>query len=87
MITLEKKALFYKALSDPIRLKIIEYLMKSYNPKCICEISKITNREQSVIFRHIQILKNAKIINTQKEKKYLMCEILNKEKTKKILEE
>ena len=85
MKNLEEKSRLYKALGEPIRLKIIEYLMEKGQCTCICELSKLLKRDQSVIFRHIQILKNADILNTNKEAKYLMCCIKDKDKIKKIL--
>ncbi|MFH1682223.1 MAG: metalloregulator ArsR/SmtB family transcription factor [Candidatus Woesearchaeota archaeon] len=85
MKNLEEKSRLYKALGEPIRLKIIEYLLKKRACVCICELSKLLNRDQSVIFRHIQILKDAGILNTNKEAKYLLCCIKDKDKIKRIL--
>ncbi|MFH1052856.1 MAG: ArsR family transcriptional regulator [Candidatus Woesearchaeota archaeon] len=87
MNNLDEKSRLYKALGEPIRLRIIEYLMKKGQCACICELSKFLKRDQSVIFRHIQILNQAGIINTNKEAKYLMCCIKDKKKIKKLLED
>ncbi|MFH1316674.1 MAG: metalloregulator ArsR/SmtB family transcription factor [Candidatus Woesearchaeota archaeon] len=87
MNNLEYKSRLYKALGEPIRLRIIQYLMKKGQCTCICELSKLLKRDQSVIFRHIQILKQAGIINTNKKAKYLMCCIKDKDKIKKLLED
>ena len=87
MKNLEQKSRLHKALGEPIRLKIIEYLMKKGQCTCICELSKLLKRDQSVIFRHIHILKGAGILNTNKEAKYLMCCIKDKDKFKRILED
>lgn len=87
MKTLAEKSRLYKALGEPIRLKIIEYLLKKGQCTCICELSKLLERDQSVIFRHIQILREADILNTNKEAKYLMCCIKDKDKIKRILED
>ncbi len=86
MSLIDKKARFFKALSDPIRLKIIRYLLRKGQCTCICRLSKSLGRDQSVIFRHIEILKNADIINAQKEGRMLFCCIKDKKKVKKILE-
>lgn len=87
MKNLEEKARLYKALGEPIRLKIIEYLLKKGKCTCICELSKLLERDQSVIFRHMQMLKEAGVLNTNKEAKYLMCCIKDKDKIKRILED
>ncbi|MBL7054855.1 winged helix-turn-helix transcriptional regulator [Candidatus Woesearchaeota archaeon] len=86
MLNLEEKSKFYKALGEPIRLKIIEYLLNKKRCTCICELSKLLKRDQSVIFRHIETLKEAKIISTRKEANFLMCCLKDKDKIKKYLE-
>jgi len=87
MTNLDKKAVFYHSLGEPNRLKILEYLLNKNECTCICELSKFLKRDQSVVFRHIQILKEANLLNTKKEAKYLRCCIKNKEKVRKILED
>ncbi len=87
MTDLLKKAGFFKALGEPIRLKIVSYLLEKEQCVCICDLSKLLKRDQSVIFRHIQILKKEGIVSTRKEEKYLMCCIADKNKIKKYLEE
>lgn len=78
-----KKADFYKALSQEVRLWILDFLLKG--PNCICKISEHVKKDQSVVFRHIQILKKAGIIETYKVKSSLYCKINSKEKTEKLL--
>jgi DNA-binding transcriptional ArsR family regulator len=87
MKNLEQKAMLYKALGEPIRLKIIEHLLKKGSCTCICELSKALKRDQSVIFRHIQTLKDAGVLKTNKEARYLMCCIKDKNRIRKILED
>ncbi|MGM5483404.1 MAG: ArsR/SmtB family transcription factor [Nanobdellota archaeon] len=87
MKNLQHKAKLYKALGEPVRLKIVDYLLKKGECTCICELSKLLKRDQSVISRHIQVLKEADILNTNKETKYLMCCIKDKDKVMRILED
>ena len=84
---LDEKAKVYKALSEPVRLKILEYLLKRGQCTCICELSKLLKRDQSVIFRHVQVLREAGLLRTDKREKYLMCCIKDKESVKRILED
>ena len=81
----EKMSKFHKALGEPLRLRIVDYLMKKGKCTCICELSKLFGRDQSVIFRHIQILVDAGVLNTCKDGKYLMCCISDKGKLKRLL--
>lgn len=55
------------ALSDPIRLEILEYL--SEGEKCVCEIIPAFNRSQSTISKHMNILYEADILDRKVEGK------------------
>lgn len=84
-MNIEQKARFYHALSDKTRLRIVEYLLKE-QCKCICHIAEYVKKDQSTVFRHIEILKNEGLIETKKENKFLFCCIKDKEKLKRLLE-
>ncbi len=86
MSNLEKKARLFKALSEPARLKIISHLMKKECCCCICELSRILKKDPSVVFRHIEILRNAGLIKTKKESKFLHCCISDKKKLQMLLQ-
>lgn len=82
----KRKSKFFNALREPIRLKIIAHLLEKERCICICELSKALRRDQSVIFRHVQLLKEVGIISTNKNAKFLMCCIKEKSRIKKLLE-
>lgn len=79
------KSKFFKALGEPIRLRIVNYLMKQDSGVCLRHLSKVIKRDHSVIYRHVQLLKDAGIIETQKENKFLMCKIKDKNKIEELL--
>ena len=83
---IEEKSRFFKALGDPIRLKIIEYLLGKKECTCICKLARLVKRDQSVIFRHVQILKDAGIVVTRKEANFLMCCIKDKEEMNRLMD-
>lgn len=83
---IEEKSKFFKAFGDPIRLKIIEYLLGKKECTCICKLAKLIKRDQSVIFRHVQILKDAGIVVTNKKANFLMCCIKDKEKMNRLMD-
>ncbi len=85
MVDLEEKSRFFKALGDPIRLKIVHHLLKKDRCICICELAGLTKRDQSVVFRHIQILKDTGIVDTKKDACFLNCCLKDKDKIKKLL--
>ena len=49
------------ALSDPVRLEIIEYLRPG--ERCVCEIIPAFQRSQSTISKHLNILYEAGILD------------------------
>jgi DNA-binding transcriptional ArsR family regulator len=53
------RAKIFNALSDPIRLEIIEFLHDG--EKCVCEMI------QPVVSRHLKILKNAGLVKRRKK--------------------
>lgn len=55
----------FKALAHPIRLKIIKKL--SDNILCVCELNKDVEFSQSNLSQHLKILKDAGILNSQKQ--------------------
>jgi DNA-binding transcriptional ArsR family regulator len=62
---LEMKAEVLKALAQPTRLKIIEFLRNG--ERCICEIVPAINGEQSNISRHISLMQRSHLVTTRKD--------------------
>ena len=59
------KAKIFKALGNPIRLKIIRFLAEG--EKCVCEIFPHVDQTQPAVSRHLQILKDCGIIKFRKD--------------------
>lgn len=59
------KAKIFKALSDPVRLSILDFLRDG--EKCVCEIIPHVKRIQPVVSRHLKILKDSGIVIDRKE--------------------
>ena len=59
------RAEIFHALSDPIRLEIMDFLRDG--EKCVCEITPHLNLVQPLVSRHLRILKNAGLIQRRKE--------------------
>jgi len=59
------KSTVFHALSDPIRLEIVQYLRNG--EKCVCEIVPHLSLIQPLISRHIKILKDAGIVKCRKD--------------------
>ena len=61
----EKKAQIFKALSNPVRLEIMDFLADG--EKCVCEIVENLNYEQPHISKSLIKLKEAGLIKDRKE--------------------
>jgi ArsR family transcriptional regulator len=59
------KSTVFNALSDSIRLEIIDYLRDG--EKCVCEIVPHLNLIQPLVSRHLKILKDAGIVRCRKD--------------------
>ena len=59
------KAKIFIALSDPVRLDIIDFLRGG--EKCVCEIVPYVNLIQPVVSRHLKILKDCGLLKFRKE--------------------
>ena len=59
------KAKIFNALSDPIRIQIIEFLRDK--EKCVCEITPHLKLVQPLVSRHLKILKNVGMVKRRKE--------------------
>lgn len=65
----------FRALSHPVRLKILELLKDE--PKCGCDIWPVLGEEQSNISRHLAELKEAGIIDSKREGVRVLFSIKN----------
>ena len=62
---IQKNAYIIKSIGDPTRLKII-YLLEQ-GELCVCEIMAALGKPQPTVSHHMNILKNAGLLNWRKE--------------------
>ena len=65
----------FKALADPTRLKILEFIKN--DEKCICEIIPHTGKSQPNVSQHLKVMKYAGIINERKDGTRIMIKVSN----------
>ncbi len=58
-------SLFFKALADPTRLRIMNLLLRS--PFCVCEMERILNLSQPLLSRHLAYLRSCGLVESQRE--------------------
>lgn len=76
MNILDLEVRIFKAIAHPTRLSIIKQL--SENKLCVCELSEEANFTQSNMSQHLRILKDASIVNVEKEGNKMMYSVKNK---------
>jgi DNA-binding transcriptional ArsR family regulator len=59
------KAKVFYALSDPIRIEILEFIRDG--EKCVCEVVPHLNLIQPVVSRHLKILKDSGLVVDRKD--------------------
>ena len=59
------KAKIFKALSDPVRLEMLDFLRDG--EKCVCEIIPHVKLIQPVVSRHLKILKDCGLVRDRKD--------------------
>ena len=64
------RAKIFKALCDPFRLRIIEFLRD--DEKCVCEIVSYLGIIQ-LVSRHLKILKDCGLVNDRKDGNRRLC--------------
>lgn len=71
---LSRKALFFKALGDETRLKIIGIL--KVKESCLCELVAGLGIPSSTLAHHLQILERGGIVQSRKEKKFTLFSLV-----------
>jgi len=74
---LELKAEILKALAQPTRLKILEFLR--HGERCICEIIPAVDGEQSNVSRHISLMQKSHLVTTRKDGVKVMVKVTDPE--------
>lgn len=63
---MKQHALIFKALSDPVRLRII-LLLQSAGELCVCDLVAVLELPQSTISRHLAYLKRSCWVDTRRQ--------------------
>ena len=71
------QAMFFKALSHPVRIRILEALKES--DSCVNNMTKITGETQPQVSRHLKALKDAGLLKCKKNGNSICYSIKNRE--------
>ncbi|OPL18209.1 MAG: hypothetical protein AVO35_06810 [Candidatus Aegiribacteria sp. MLS_C] len=67
-ISTKRLAEFLKAMANPVRLRILEELLR--NPRCVTAIHEILGAKQPNISQHLSVLKNSGLILAERDGPY-----------------
>lgn len=81
---MKETAKFFKALSDPNRLRILKMLEK--RTLCVCEITDVLGLATSTVSKHLSILKESEFIIEEKNGKWVDYSLNSITKNKRVKE-
>ena len=62
----ERLAIIAKALSDPIRLQLVDVLRKHAGKVCVCELVPLFDVSQPTLSHHLKVLREARIVDSER---------------------
>jgi DNA-binding transcriptional ArsR family regulator len=74
----EKYACCFKALADPMRIRILNLLANNDDPVCVCEIVKHFPIQQSSISHHLKILRDCRFVLTERRGTFMYYRVNRK---------
>lgn len=77
---------FIKALSDPTRLRILNFLKDSERPLCVNAIAGMLRVTQSAVSQHLRLLRQLKLVIGRRRGNFIHYEI-NKRECEKYKQE
>jgi ArsR family transcriptional regulator len=62
----DRLAAVARALSDPIRLQLVDVLRRHAGKVCVCELTPLFDVSQSTVSHHLKVLRDAGIVDYEK---------------------
>jgi ArsR family transcriptional regulator, arsenate/arsenite/antimonite-responsive transcriptional repressor len=62
----ERMALIAKALSDPVRVQLVDVLRKHAGKVCVCELVPLFDLSQPTVSHHLKKLREAGIVDSER---------------------
>ncbi|MBF0195187.1 MAG: metalloregulator ArsR/SmtB family transcription factor [Magnetococcales bacterium] len=78
MINLDKWAAKYKALSEPLRIRLL-CLVAASPDICVCDLITITGVSQSMVSRHLAYLRNSGWLVARRQKLWMHYSVAKQE--------
>ncbi|MGA7849188.1 MAG: metalloregulator ArsR/SmtB family transcription factor [Terriglobales bacterium] len=68
----------FKALADPMRIRILNLLANNDEPVCVCEIVKHFPIQQPSISHHLKILRNSRFVLAERRGTFMYYQVNRK---------
>ena len=62
----ERMAAVAKALADPVRLQLVDVLLKHAGKVCVCELVPLFDVSQPTISHHLKVLRDAGVVGSER---------------------
>ena len=62
----ERMAQIAKALSDPVRLQLVDVLKKHAGKVCVCELVPLFDLSQPTVSHHLKVLREAGLVESER---------------------
>jgi ArsR family transcriptional regulator len=63
----ERMASVAKALGDPVRLQLVDVLLKHAGKVCVCELVPLFDLSQPTVSHHLKVLREAGIVGSERQ--------------------
>jgi ArsR family transcriptional regulator, arsenate/arsenite/antimonite-responsive transcriptional repressor len=63
----QRMATIAKALSDPIRIQLVDVLRKHAGKVCVCELVPLFDVSQPTISHHLKVLRQAGLVRSERQ--------------------
>ena len=73
----EKLALAFKALADPVRLRLLSLIAAApEGTACSCDLEEPVGKSQSTVSHHLSVLADAGLITKEKVGRWVNCTVV-----------
>src|SRR3954447_24957322 len=62
----ERMAVVAKALSDPVRMQLIDVLRRHAGEVCVCELVPLFDLSQPTVSHHLKVLRDAGLVGSER---------------------